>query len=151
MHPQNGEEKAVPRPLLWGLLIYEALRLAVLTRIMNGGNGNGEFPSLIFGAPNALFPLMALFMLADFNRYTAYAPLYTAGKVLSILVLAGSGFFWRDRIAQTILVKGLEPLYTAAGLLAIALGDIFSVPCGVFLVLRRGQAVHCPAADRGGL
>jgi hypothetical protein len=80
MYPQIAEEKGVPRPLLWGLLIYEALRLAFLTRIMAGGEG--DFPSLIFGAPHALFPLMALFMAADFNRYTAYAPLYTAGKAL---------------------------------------------------------------------
>jgi hypothetical protein len=90
-------------------------------------------------------------MLVDFGRYTAYAPLYTAGKVLSILVLAGSGFFWRDRIVQTILLKGLGPLYTAGGLLAIALGDVFSAACGAFLILRGKKAVHRPAADHGGL
>jgi hypothetical protein len=149
MYPQNGEGKGVPRPLLWGLLIYEALRLAVLTRIMSGGDG--EFPGLIFGAPNALFLLMALFMLVDFNRYTAYAPLYTAGKILSIFVLAGSGFFWRDRIVQTILLKGLGSLYAAGGLLAIALGDIFSVSCGVFLALHGKKAIQSPAANHGGL
>jgi hypothetical protein len=145
MFPQSAEEKGVPRPLLWGILIYEALRLAVFTRIMTGGGGNGEFPSLIFGAPQALFPLMALFMAADFKRYAAYAPLYTAGKVLSILVLAGSGFFWRERIVQTILQRGLEPLYMAGGLVIIALGDIFSVFCGVFLILRRNKAARDPA------
>jgi hypothetical protein len=149
MYPQSAEEKGVPRLLLWGLLIYEALRLAVFIRIMAGGTGDGEFPSLIFGAPQALFPLMALFMAADFNRHTAYAPLYTAGKVLSILVLAGSGFFWRERIVQTILQRGLEPLYMSGGLMIIALGDILSVFCGVFLILRRNKAAGDPAD--GGL
>jgi hypothetical protein len=146
MYPRNGEEKGVPRPLLWGLLTYEALRLAVLTRIMAGGTGDGEFPPLIFGAPNALFLLMALFMLADFSRYTAYAPLYAAGKALSVFVLAASVLFWRDRILQAVLLKGLGSLYAAGGLLAIALGDVFSVPCGVFLALRGKKAVQDPAA-----
>jgi hypothetical protein len=149
MYPQSAEEKGVPRPLLWGLLIYEALRLAVFTRIMAGGTGDGEFPPLIFGASNALFPLMALFLAADFNRHAAYAPLYTAGKALSILVLAGSGFFWREKIIQTIMLRGPEFLYTAGGLLIIALGDICSVLCGVFLILRRGKAARDPAD--GGL
>ena len=151
MYPQNGEEKNVPRPLLWGLLIYDALRLAVYSRIMGGGTGAGEFPPLIFGVPNALFPLMVLFMLVDFDRYMAYAPLYSAGKALSILVLAGSGFFWRGRIVQAILLKGPEFLYTAGGLLVIALGDVFSVVCGVFLILRCKRAIQGPAADHGGL
>ncbi|MDR3174022.1 MAG: hypothetical protein LBU19_07220 [Treponema sp.] len=152
MYPQNGEGKGVSRLLLWGLFIYEALRLAVLARIMGGGTGDGEFPSLIFGTPNALFLLMALFMLADFNRYTVYAPLYTAGKVLSILVLAGSGFFWRDKIVQTILLNGLGSLYAAAGLAVIALGDIFSISCGVFLILHCKRVIQGPpAADHGGL
>jgi hypothetical protein len=149
MYLQKDEEKSIPRPLLWGLLIYETLRLAALTRIMSGGDG--EFPDLIFGVPNALFPLMALFMLVDFGRYMAYAPLYTAGKVLSILVLAGSGFFWRDRIVQTILLKGPEPLYTVGGLLAIALGDVFSAACGIFLIRHCKGAIQGPAADHGGL
>jgi hypothetical protein len=143
MYPQSAEEKGVPRPLLWGLLIYETLRLAVFTRIMAGGEG--EFPSLIFGAPHALFPLMALFMVVDFNRHTAYIPLYTAGKALSVLVLVGSGFFWREKIVQAILLKGLEYLYTAGLLATAALGDIVSVFCGVFLVLRRGKAAGDPA------
>ncbi|MDR2747640.1 MAG: hypothetical protein LBB77_09375 [Treponema sp.] len=149
MYPQSGEEKDVPQPLLWGLLIYEVLRLTVLIRIMAGGTGDGEFPSLIFGVPNALFPLMALFMLMDFNRYMAYAPLYTAGKVLSILVLAGSGFFWRDKIIQTVLLEGPDLLYAAGGLLIIVLGDIFSVSGAVFLIFHSKRAIQGPAADGG--
>jgi hypothetical protein len=151
MYPQSGEEKGVPRPLLWGLLIYEALRLAVFIRIMAGGAGDGEFPALIFGAPNALFLLMALFMLADFKRHAAYAPLYTAGKALSVLALAGSGFFWRDKILQTMLLKGQGSLYAAGGLVAAALGDLLSISCGLFLALHRGKAIQGPAADHGGL
>jgi hypothetical protein len=150
MDPQNIEEKGIPQPLLWGLLIYETFRLAVSTRILTGGTGAGEFPGLIFGASNALFPLMAMFMAADLKRYAAYAPLYTAGKILSILVLAGSAFFWRERIIQTILSRGPETLYAAGSLLIIVLGDILSVFCGVFLVLRSGKAARDPA-DHGSL
>jgi hypothetical protein len=47
------------------------------------------------------------------------------------------------------MLRGPEFLYTAGSLLIIALGDICSVFCGVFLILRRGMAARGPAD--GGL
>jgi hypothetical protein len=154
MYLQTAKEKGVPRALLWGLMMYEILRLAVLTRIMAGGTGDGEFPTLIFGAPQALFPLMTLFLLTDFNRHTAYVPLYTAGKVLSVLALSGAAIFWQDKIVQAVLLKGIDFLYLAGGLLVIALGDVFSAICGALLIPRRKTTVQDSApdtADHGGL
>jgi hypothetical protein len=154
MHLETAEGIGAPRALRWGLLIYETLRLAVLIRIMTGGTGEKDFPSVIFGASNALFLLMALFLLVDYYRYGAYAPLYAAGKVLSVVVLSSAAVFWRDKIIQSILLKGPSFLYAAGSLAAIALGDTFSAICGIFLALRwkktaPGSSLN--AADHGGL
>jgi hypothetical protein len=151
MRLETAEGNGAPRALRWGLLIYEALRLAVFIQIMTG---EGEFPSMIFGAPNALFLLMALFLLTNFHRYGAYAPLYTAGKVLSVLVLASAAVLRRDEIVQSILLKGIDFLYAAGGLAAVTLGDAFSAICGVFLALhwkKAAQDSSLNAADHGGL
>jgi hypothetical protein len=154
MYLENTEGNGVSRTLRWGLLIYETLRLVVFIQIMTGGTGEGEFPSMIFGASNALFPLMALFLLTDFHRYGAYAPLYAAGKVLSVLVLCSAAVLWRDRIIQSILLKGIDFLYRAGGLAAVVLGDTVSAICGGFLALRWKKAAQdssLNAADHGGL
>ncbi|MDR0399492.1 MAG: hypothetical protein LBH51_00940 [Treponema sp.] len=140
MSLETARESGVPRILRWGLLVYEALRLAVLVRIMAGEAGEGEFPGIVYGAANALFLLMALFLLADLDRYGVYAPLYSAGKILSVLVLSSVGMFRRDMIMRSILARGIDFLYAVGGLAVIALGDVFSAICGVFLALRRQGA-----------
>jgi hypothetical protein len=154
MYLDTAGENGVPRALRWGLLIYETFRLAVFIRIMAGETGEREFPGMIFGASNALFLLMALFLLTDFHRYGAYAPLYAAGKALSVLVLCGAAILRRDAIIRSVLLKGVDFLYMAGGLAAVALGDAVSAICGVFLVLRWKKAAQdssLNAADQGGL
>jgi hypothetical protein len=122
----------VPRPLQWGLLLYEALRLAVLIRVMT--RAGGEAVLLITGAANALFFFMALFLLADFRRHAAYVPLYVAGKILMALVAAGCGLLGHQRILQAIILGGESLLYAAGGLAGIALGDLISAGAGMFLL-----------------
>jgi hypothetical protein len=159
MYPQTAKDESLPRGLLRGLLVFEVLRLAVLTRLMAGGEG--EFSSLIYGSPNALFPLMVLFMAADFQRHRAYLPLYTAGKALSVLVLFSAGLFRQEKIIRSILMEEAAFLREAGSLLALALGDLLSVLCGALLILRRKRVspeeireIQDPAldtADHGGL
>ncbi|MDR3248012.1 MAG: hypothetical protein LBT39_04425 [Treponema sp.] len=156
-----------PRVLQWGLLIYEALRLAVLTWIMTGKLSGEQFPILAFGAANALFPLMALFLLVDIRRYGVYASLYSAGKILGVITLVSCGVFWQDRLIQAIMLNGNALLYTIGSLLGIAMGDLVSAGGGMVLTRysKRAEAVEAavsgavaadlqsikPAADNGGL
>jgi hypothetical protein len=128
------QENPAPLSLRWGLLLYEILRLALLARIMASGIWGEDFAILAYGTANALFPLMALFLLVDFRRYAAYAPLYTAGKALMVMVLVGSGFLWWNRIIQSIMAKGEVLLYSVGGLLGIALGDLVSAGAGILLI-----------------
>ncbi|MDR1024864.1 MAG: hypothetical protein LBL56_03995 [Treponema sp.] len=144
MSNQTGGEPRVFRPLQWGLLVYEVFRLAVLVRIMTGDTREDGFPALIFGAANALFPLMVLFLLVDFHRYFPYASLYAAGKILSAVTMISCGFFRLDRIILAIILGGTVP---AAGRLAlIVLGDLISAGAGILLV-RRSR--HRAAAEAG--
>jgi hypothetical protein len=143
-----------PRPLQWVLLIYEAFRLVILTRIMTSGLAGDEFPSLVFGAAQALFPLMALFMLVDIGRYGAYASLYSAGKILGVIVLLSCGIFWKDRLIQAIGMTGEPLLYAVGSLLGIALGDLISAGGGIVLARCSNQLEAVEAnvkEDNGGL
>ena len=44
---------------------------------------------LVYTAPSALFPLMALFIWLNSQRYRAYLPLFAAGKCIVISTLLG--------------------------------------------------------------
>jgi hypothetical protein len=132
------------QPLRWGLLVYEVFRLVILIRIMSGellGNG---FPSLIFGAANTLFILMALFMVVDFYRYSVYASLYTAGKIVTVITLISCGFFWQERIIRAIILEDAAPLVER--LATLTLGDLLTAAGGIFLALRRPD--HAEARGR---
>jgi hypothetical protein len=126
-------------------LLYEALRLAVLTRIMARAGGE-ESAALIVGTANALFLLMALFLLVDFHRYAAYLPLYTAGKALMVLVAAGCAARGYHRILRALFLGDPALLYTAGGLAGIGMGDLLSAGAGLSL-LRRAKAAEGPPED----
>ncbi|MDR2376142.1 MAG: hypothetical protein LBD96_06860 [Treponema sp.] len=133
MNIQNTGESYSFQPLRWGLLVYEVVRLVLLIHVMAEEILGGVFPGLVFGAANALFVLMALFLLVDFCRYSVYASLYTVGKIVTVITLISCGFFWRDRVIQAILLR--EAAALVGNLLSIALGDLVSVGGGIFLIL----------------
>ena len=60
--------------------------VAVLILRSNGDNFLGL---LAYTAPSALFPLMALFIWLNSQRYRAYLPLFAAGKCIWISTLLG--------------------------------------------------------------
>jgi hypothetical protein len=95
------------RTLRAALCIYDWLRLLLMISILTGfgalqsaGEGSegiafvtGGVPFLVCTAPNALFPLMSLFLWLRFHPYRIYIPLYIAGKVIVLAALGGWLFF----------------------------------------------------------
>jgi len=45
--------------------------------------------AVVLAAPAVLFPIMALFIWLDSNRYKAYLPLMAAGKIIGLFILLG--------------------------------------------------------------
>ncbi|GHT65531.1 hypothetical protein FACS1894110_07640 [Spirochaetia bacterium] len=109
------------------------------------------FPVLVYGAANVLFLLMALFVRLDPQRYGAYVPLYTAGKVISAVSALGWCVFSWERIINAFFMNDPESFIWIVGgsLLFIAAGDILSACGGVALVWKLKQveaAVFQPIA-----
>jgi len=71
-----------------GLFIYEIIRLLILVFILYRVDQT-ESINLIYSAPAALLPLMALFIWLDAGRYKAFLPLFLAAKSISIFIIAG--------------------------------------------------------------
>jgi hypothetical protein len=142
MRVQHTGESRFP-PLRWGLLVYEVVRLVILIRAMTG-EILGGYPSLIFGAANPLFMLMALFMAVDFYRYSVYASLYAAGKIISVVTLISCGFFWQERIIRAIILEDAAAL--VGRLATMTLVDLATAAGGIFLALQRVE--HAEARGR---
>jgi len=67
------------------LFLYEFIRILILAAILiTNSNGNDIFGQIAYTVPNALFPLMALFIWLNQKRYRAYLPLFAAGKCIII-------------------------------------------------------------------
>ncbi|GHT77832.1 hypothetical protein FACS1894130_03420 [Spirochaetia bacterium] len=85
----------VYRPLRGAILIYDLLRLVFMIRVIvmfaypQEAKEALAFPLLVYIAPNALFPLMVLFLLLKPEEYRPYILLYMAGKVLAVAANLG--------------------------------------------------------------
>jgi len=107
-----------------GLFTYESVRviflmfcLAYVVPVTN------TVSWLAFAVPAALFPLMAIFICIDINRYSAYIPLYITGKCIGIFsLILFSVIIGRsaeiDKESGITLFIGL--LFLAGDLLALA-------------------------------
>ncbi|GHV89833.1 hypothetical protein AGMMS50268_03360 [Spirochaetia bacterium] len=131
--------------------------MIVLAGVMGpaaSGLEGAVFPALVFGAANALFLLMALFMWLDFVRYRAYATLYTAGKALTAVSALVWCIFSRAQITNAVYMDDTGFLVVFGGLLAVIAGDMLSLCGGAALLnkLKRVDAALQPAAaENGGL
>ncbi|MDR1863922.1 MAG: hypothetical protein LBQ67_08380 [Treponema sp.] len=118
----------VYRPLRAVLFFYELFRLLVLAVFfavfspMEGAVKGGFFPYLVYVSPNALFPLMALFICLKPGDYRNYLPLYRAGKIIAAAVFYGWGFF-------SLRTAGLENLRMAN------LAEVFVLFGGSFVLI----------------
>jgi hypothetical protein len=68
-----------------------------------------SFPFLVYAAPNALFPLISLFLWRHFSVHRSYIFIYMAGKSVAIAALAGWFLFsfpvvTFDRISLGVMV-----------------------------------------------
>ncbi|MDR0323883.1 MAG: hypothetical protein LBI12_05495 [Treponema sp.] len=72
-----------------GLFIYECIRIILIFALMFRLPLQNFIPVLAFAAPNALFPLMSLFICLNISRYKTFIPLFIAGKCIGIFSLLG--------------------------------------------------------------
>jgi len=112
-----------------GLFLYECLRIMILAAILIlRSNDNDILGRLAYTAPSALFPLMALFIWLDSERYKTYLPLFAAGKCIVVSTLLGwsivSGqvtiigrFFGAAIFAEAVILSG--DLLTLAAVLLV--------------------------------
>ncbi len=136
------------RSLRFLLFVFDALRLVAVVSVLSAlralfsGPGGASFgvPAVAFAAPQALFPLMALFSWLDPERYAPYPPLYAAGKAISAAALVA----WLiDSADDALLALGLGNtgvvLLVAVAALVL-LYDLVSAGLAVYLVRRDAEA-----------
>jgi hypothetical protein len=134
------------RSLRAALFLYEGVRLVVLAGVFSvwdPGGGRGAFPWLVFAAPNALFPLMALFIWRRFSRYGAYLPLYIAGKCVGLAAGAGFFVFSRQDVYTAVYLREPGILMILGSLLFLLFGDLFSAAGGLALA-KKLQGIEKP-------
>ncbi|MDR1109094.1 MAG: hypothetical protein LBL19_08675 [Spirochaetaceae bacterium] len=92
-------KKSPFRPLRLVLFVYDFFRLFFMLELLITVIPLGEapeaawFPYLVYAAPNALFPLMGLFLLSRPGEYKSYSSLYMAGKIIVIVSVLGWTIF----------------------------------------------------------
>jgi hypothetical protein len=83
----------VYKPLRVALFVYELFRLLILLGVFVVvpilSQPFETFPFPLYIVPNALFPLMAFFLLLDFFYYIPYLSLYMAGKTIAVVSIIG--------------------------------------------------------------
>ena len=118
-----------------GLFLYECFRLLLLVVLLFLAFNNGSmqedfqygafFPYLAFVSPNALFPLMILFVWLRPEEYRSYLSLFVAGKAIGVILF----FLWEFSTARQFnigdnVIKGLILL---GGSILLCLTDAFSI------------------------
>jgi hypothetical protein len=126
----------VLRPLRVILLVYEIIRLFFLTALAVFLAPPFSFPWPVYAVSNALFLLMALFLLARLPVYRAYLPLYVSGKAAALAASLGWCFFAGSDIADLVLINPQSVLVTLGILGFLLVGDILSVAGAFWLHTR---------------
>jgi hypothetical protein len=134
----------VHRALRGILFLYELLRLLILAVLfgvfspLEGAVSSTFFPYLVYVTPNALFPLITLFMWLRPVDYRNYLPLYMAGKVIAAAAFYGWSFFvLRPSGLENLMMTDLtEKVALLGGSFALNLCDILSV-FGSWLLARK--------------
>jgi len=132
------------RPLKPGLFIYECIRLLILAAAFAALQpvGPEAFPWLVYTAPNALFPLMALFIWLNVSRYGAYLPLFLAGKCVCLFSLLGwSIVSWRTTIIEGF--PGFAKIWVAPRIIEgiLLCGDLLAIAAALIIIKNAQTAV----------
>jgi hypothetical protein len=137
----------VCRPLRLALFFYECIRLFLILGLWSLflplEGGAKSLPCLMYAAPNALFPLIALFMWRDLPVYRVYLGLYTAGKIIILAAFYAWGLFAIQGLVRE--GGGGFGIMTAGrvfirGTIVLAVGDILSILGGWILNSKIKQA-----------
>jgi hypothetical protein len=137
------------RPLRGGIFVYDVLRLivmletAVLFALPVGGSEEAAFPLLVYMAPNALFPMMALLFWLRPEEYRSYIFLYIAGKIVGIMANLGWLAFALKNTGLDMMIRGdfRSRVFLGSGLVMILL-DGLSVLGGFLLNRGRTRAMR---------
>jgi hypothetical protein len=86
----------------------------------------------VYVTPNALFPLIALFLWLRLEEFKAYLPLYLAGKVIALVAFyAWAIFSFRPALGQAFLGMGagsvVQGIVLLSGSFILSLGDLLSI------------------------
>jgi hypothetical protein len=134
------------RSLRFGLFIYECLRVFPLMGafIALQASNSTATPWLIYAAPCALFPLMALFLWLDNLRYRNYLPLLLAGKCVSVTVL----LVWFIVSRQVIMIEDFSNSVVFIELILLS-GDLLSIAAVLLIMkgVKKGEIARVPETD----
>jgi len=112
-----------------GLFIYECIRILLLSLILIiQKDEGGLLVRMIFTAPSALFPLMALFIMLDTNRYKVYLPLFAAGKGIGIFLEA----LWSIVYRQDTMKESMDRSAVLAQY--VLSGDLFALAAVIMII-----------------
>jgi hypothetical protein len=150
------------KPLRAVFFVYETLRLLILATFfaffspLEGAVKGEVFPFLVYVTPNALFPLMTLFMWLKPADYRNYLPLYMAGKVITAAAFYGWGIFaLRSSALEHLgMANWVETLVLFGGSFVLNLFDVFSVLGSWVLfkkINRTEESAGLLAGGNGGL
>jgi hypothetical protein len=137
--------KASSLTLRLGIFFYDILRVFFLLTLLAGVTGDPSgpggmfqgapggirFPYMVYASPNALFPLMAFFLLIRPGESAAFVPLYMTGKAVSAAALAGWALF------AFVKLRGFPPFMLLFFFLGAA--DLTTI-AGTALLNLRGSA-----------
>jgi len=112
-----------------GLFVYECIRIIILIVILfQYGRDSGLLIRAIFTTPSILFPIMALFIWLDTDRYQVYLPLFIAGKSIGVFLELG----WSIISRQVTILTGAGGITSLAQLTLS--GDLFALAIALFII-----------------
>ncbi|MDR2102421.1 MAG: hypothetical protein LBP43_07605 [Treponema sp.] len=145
----------VYRPPLAVLFIYEVVRLMLVVGITVGfmppeGSGMHQlFPYVVYVVPNALFTLMALFLLLRLEVYRSYLALYMAGKTIAVVSAVVWAVFSVQTILESLYIGSIDSLALLGIVCCLVFTDLFSI-LGTGFLQNRLRKAEIPALEYGG-
>jgi hypothetical protein len=131
------------RPLRVILFVYELLRLVILMVLGFTPVTPLTFPWPMYAVPNALFPLMALFLLLSPPVYRVYLPLYVAGKAIALSAALGWYLSWVLTKPLPVFLNPELVFGMLGGMVFFFLGDALSA----FFAFRLDRRIKEVTAD----
>ena len=115
------------QPLRAGLFFYECMRLFCLVFFLLVASHDVSITGTysVYMSPNALFPLMALFIWLKPEEYANYSTLYIAGKVIALVsfyvweIFSFREFARSEDLVRNIIILGGSALVSLADMLSI--------------------------------